>query len=130
MFMIDYGELIWWYWFLSACFLSCGTAGHLWGFVWAIILTGMQIVHYGTLDGLTSFRMQVRYSYFVILLVALPLPWLYWAPLGGTWIRVIFGYCILARCVSMFPWNRSEPLSIDLVRRRFLSPPVRGSILQ
>jgi len=28
------------------------------------------------------------------------------------------------------PWNRREPLSTELVRRTFLSPPVKGSVMQ
>jgi hypothetical protein len=43
---------------------------------------------------------------------------------------VTFGYCTLARCLSLLPWNRSEPLSFALLRRTFLSRPVKGSVLQ
>jgi hypothetical protein len=36
----------------------------------------------------------------------------------------------MARLVSLFPWNREEPFSIALLKRTFLSRPVRGSIKQ
>jgi hypothetical protein len=50
--------------------------------------------------------------------------------LVGTWAMVLVGYCPLARALSLLPWNRRQPLSADLVRRTFLSPPVRGSIVE
>jgi hypothetical protein len=36
---------------------------------------------------------------------------------------VIFGYCLMARMLSLLPWNRTEPITADLVRRTFLSRP-------
>lgn len=45
-------------------------------------------------------------------------------------MQLLFGYCTMARLVSLFPWNRSEPFSLNLVRRTFFSAPVRGNILQ
>jgi hypothetical protein len=42
---------------------------------------------------------------------------------------VLVGYCPLARALSLLPWNRSQPLSAALVRRTFVSAPVRGSIV-
>jgi hypothetical protein len=58
-----------------------------------------------------------------MLLLALwePLNWLFWLPAIGTPAQVLFGYCTLARCLSLMPWNRREPLSTELVRRTFLS---------
>lgn len=38
--------------------------------------------------------------------------------------------CAMARRVSLLPWNRSEPFSLGLVKRTFLSAPVRGNLLQ
>jgi hypothetical protein len=48
----------------------------------------------------------------------------------GTWAQLIFGYCTMARCVSLLPWNRKEPLSASLVTRTFFSRPMPGNILQ
>jgi hypothetical protein len=36
---------------------------------------------------------------------------------------VIFGYCLMARMLSLLPWNRTEPITADLVRPTFLSRP-------
>jgi hypothetical protein len=55
--------------------------------------------------------------------------WLFWLPVIGTWATVIFGYCLMARLVSLLPWNRQEEITPALLRRTFLSAPTRGTIL-
>lgn len=133
MLMIDYRELSWWYWLVTACLLTGGVAGYEQGFDLAIGLTLIQLAHFGRRDGsLTAFPMQVRFWYLVLLLVALPEPMqlLYWVPTIGTWAQVVFGYCAMARCVSLLPWNRREPWSARLLWKTFVSRPVRGNILQ
>jgi len=133
MFMIDYKELSWWYWLVTACLLTIGVAGYPFGFTLAIGFTVFQLVHFTIREHrITAFPVQVRFWYLVLLLVAFPAPLqiIYWLPTIGTWVRIIFGYCTMARCVSLFPWNRSEPFSVALLQRTFLSRPVRGSIMQ
>ena len=133
MFMINYKELSWWYWFVTACLLTAGVAGYRNGFLWAIGLTLFQIAHFAIHEhSITAFPVQVRFWYLVLLLVALPEPLqlVYWVPTVGTWAQLIFGYCTMARCVSLFPWNRNEPFSLSLLKRTFFSRPVRGNILQ
>jgi hypothetical protein len=133
MFMIDYKELSWRYWFVTACLLTAGVAGYPGGFLLAIGLTVIQLVHFAIREGrIGAFPVQVRFWYLMLLLVALPEPMhiLYWIPAVGTWAQLIFGYCTMARCVSLLPWNRKEPLSASLVTRTFFSRPVPGNILQ
>lgn len=133
MLMIDYKELSWQYWLVTACLLTAGVAGYQAGFLWAIGLTIFQLAHFALREhSITTFPVQVRFWYLVLLLVALPEPMqiVYWIPTIGTWAQLIFGYCTMARCVSLFPWNRSEPFSLGLLKRTFFSPPVRGNILQ
>lgn len=133
MFMIDYKELSWWYWLATACLLTAGVAGYPFGFTLAIGLTVFQLIHFTIREhSITAFPVQVRFWYLVLLLVALPEPLqiIYWVPTIGTWAQLIFGYCTMARCVSLLPWNRSEPFSADLLLRAFLSRPVRGNIMQ
>lgn len=133
MFMIDYKELSWWYWLATACMLTAGVAGFKIGFLLAIGLTIFQLLHFIIRENsITAFPVQVRFWYLMLLLVALPQPMqlFYWAPLVGTWIQLIFGYCTMARCVSLFPWNRRENFSVGLLKKVFLSRPVRGNILQ
>jgi len=133
MFMINYQELGWWYWFLTTCLLTAGVAGYPTGFFLAIGLTVFQLIHFAIREhSITAFPVQVRFWYLALLLVALPEPLrtIYWLPTVGTWARVLFGYCTMARCVSLLPWNRREGFSVDLLRRTFLSRPVPGNILQ
>ena len=133
MFMIDYRELSWWYWLVTACLLTAGVAGHALGFTLAIGVTIFQLVHFAVrARSVTVFPVQVRFWYLVLLLVALPEPLqvIYWVPTVGTWAQLMFGYCAMARCVSLLPWNRSEPFSAGLVMRTFLARPVRGNIMQ
>lgn len=133
MFMIDYKQLSWWYWLVTACLLTAGIAGYQIGFTLAIGLTVLQLIHFTIREhSITAFPVQVRFWYLMLLLVALPEPLqiIYWAPTIGTWVQLIFGYCTMARCVSLLPWNRSEPFSANLLLRTFLSRPVRGNIMQ
>ncbi len=133
MFMIHYKEISWWYWLVTACLLSAGVAGYPAAFTLAIGLTVIQLIHFALREGsLSAFPVQVRFWYLVLLLVAFPAPmrWLYWVPTIGTWAQVAIGYCAMARCVSLLPWNRSEPFTADLLKRTFLSRPVRGNVLQ
>ncbi|WP_240905781.1 hypothetical protein [Thiorhodococcus mannitoliphagus] len=131
--MIDYKEASWWYWLVTVCLLTLGLVGYPQGFLLAIGLTVVQLVHFGMRErSLTAFPIQVRFWYLLLLLLSLPAPmqFLYWLPTIGTWAQVIFGYCAMARFVSLLPWNRREPWTLPLVWRTFLSRPVRGNILQ
>lgn len=133
MFMIDYKSLGWWFWLVTVSLLTAGLAGKPIGFTLAIGFTAYQLVHFMIAKGsIKAFPVQVRFWYLVLLLLAFPEPLrlIYWVPTIGTWAMLIFGYCTMARCVSLLPWNRSEPFSVSLLRRTFLSRPVRGSILQ
>jgi hypothetical protein len=52
-----------------------------------------------------------------------PIRWLYWLPAVGTLALVVFGYCLLARILSLLPWNSPETCSIARLRRTFFSAP-------
>ncbi|MFA6904264.1 MAG: hypothetical protein WC236_14415 [Gallionellaceae bacterium] len=133
MFMIDHKELSWRYWLVTACLLTAGVAGYKNGFFLAIGLTLFQLIHFTIREqSITAFPVQVRFWYLILLLVALPEPLqiVYWVPAIGTWAQLIFGYCTMARCVSLFPWNRNERFSVALLNKTFFSRPVRGSIMQ
>jgi len=133
MFMIEYRDIGWRYWLVTASLLSLGVAGNPEGFVLAIGLTIFQLAHYVFRErSITAFPIQVRFWYLMLLLVAWlePLQWLYWIPTIGTWAQIIFGYCTMARLVSLLPWNRNEKLSLDLFTKTFFARPVRGSIKQ
>lgn len=132
MFMINYKDLSWWYWLFTACFLTVGVAGYQIGFILASVLTIFQLIHFAIREqSVSAFPVQVRFWYLMLLLVAFPEPLrvVYWLPMVGTWAQLIFGYCAMARCVSLFPWNRSERFSVALLIKTFISRPVRGNIM-
>lgn len=133
MFMIEYRALSWWYWLFTAGLLTAAISGWPTGFLLAIGLTVIQLIHFSFLQrNLFAFPVQVRLGYLLLLVIALPEPlqFIYWIPTVGTWAQVLFGYCLMARTVSLLPWNRNEELSLSLLKRTFLSAPVRGNILQ
>lgn len=133
MFMIEYKDVGWWYWLVTAGLLTYGVSGNAIGFMLAIGLTVTQLVHFTIREkSVAAFPVQVRFWYLMLLIAALPEPLqlIYWIPTIGTWAQIIFGYCAMARFVSLFPWNRNEPFSLKLLQKTFFSRPVRGNIKQ
>lgn len=130
---IKFHEVSWWYWALTAILLTAGLTVRSDALYWAVFLSALQILHFRLAGGrFLAFPVQVRLAYTAILLLALwpPLHALFWVPAAGTWAKVLFGYCFLARCLSLLPINRSNRLSWACVWRTFVSPPVRGNILR
>lgn len=133
MFMIEYKDIGWWYWLLTATLLTYGVMENELGFILAIGLTSIHLLHYIIREKrIKAFPVQVRFFYLMLLLVSLPgiMQWLYWVPCIGTWAQIIFGYCAMARMVSLWPWNREEDFTLKLLMKTFLSPPVKGSVQQ
>jgi hypothetical protein len=131
--MINWRDVSWWYWAAEAGLLIAGLAWRFEAFYAAAALAVVQVVHFGLREkSLTAFPVQVRIAYAGLLLIALwgPMNWLFWVPAIGTPAQVLFGYCLLARTLSLLPWNKTEPYSWALTRRTFFSRPVRGNILQ
>ncbi len=131
--MARYRRIGWWYWFVTAGLLAAGLSGWPLGFVLAMDLTVIQVVHYAWREaGMTAFPVQVRVAYLGLLMLGQlgPFHFLYSIALVGTSARVFFDYCALARILSLLPWNRHEPFSLSLLRRTFLSRPVDGNVLQ
>ena len=128
-----FNDIRWWYWLATATLLSAYLGADFSAAIFAAIaLTAVQLVHFAAREGgLTAFPIQVRGAYLGLLAAGLypPLVFIHWIQLIGTWAMVLVGYCLLARALSLLPWNRRQPLSAALVRRTFLSPPVRGSIV-
>ena len=117
-------DLGWWYWFVTVGLLGAGLFGRPAGIYVAILLSAVQIGHVIWLTGdVTSFPVQVRVAYLAMLVLGLwgPLQWIHWLQLTGTTARVLVGYCLLARTLSLAPWNRLQPVSFALIRRTFLS---------
>ena len=131
--MILYREIGWWYWAATATLLVAGLAGQFEAFYLAVLLSAVQVIHFRFREGtFKAFPVQVRLVYTAILLLAFwqPMNWLFWLAAVGTTVQVLFGYCLLARTLSLMPWNISQTLSWHLVWRTFASRPVKGNILQ
>lgn len=131
--MILYREVSWWYWAVTSVLLIVGLAGTFEAFYLAAGLSAVQVVHFRLREGsFAAFPVQVRVAYTALLLLALwePMNLLFWVPAIGTPAQVLFGYCTLARCLALLPWNRRDPLTWRLAWRTFTAPPVRGNILQ
>lgn len=109
--MLEYRTIGWWYWLVTVGLLSAGVSGWRTGFLLAIGLTVWQLIHFILREGrISAFPIQVRLGYLALLLLALPenLQFIYWVPTIGTWAQVLFGYCTMARMLSLLPWNRRE----------------------
>jgi hypothetical protein len=121
----------WWAWTATAALLVLGLWGVSGSFEAAILLSAGQTAVILMRDRkVSSFPVQLRVAYTLLLLVCYPpwMRWLYWLPTVGTFALVIFGYCLMARFLSLLPWNRHEPISRDLIRRTFLSVPTLPSL--
>jgi hypothetical protein len=89
-----------------------------------MILTIIQAAHFSWRDhSMTAFPVQVRIAYLGLLVLGLwgSLGWIHWVQWVGTSVRVAIGYCLLARTMSLLPWNRFESMSMDLLRRTYFS---------
>jgi len=126
-FMLMPKEPSWWTWTSLMVLQFVGLAGWTPAFVLAIALAMLQTAYYqDTFRSWRHYAVQVRLAYAVLMLVSIPpaLHWLYWLPALGTAALVTFGYCLLARTLSVLPWNSDQPLSFELLQRAFLTPPV------
>ena len=75
------------------------------------------------------FPVQVRLAYLIWVTVGTYVPHMiivmYITTIGLATNLFIY-YCPLARIIYLMPWNREEPLSINIVKTVLLSPPVKG----
>lgn len=121
------------YWACAALGIALGLAGQTMGLHFAIAICVLQTVHYLLrARSVKAFPVQVRVAYLGLLIAGswAPLTVIHWIQLVGTTAFLSVGYCFLARVLSLMPWNRSQALSLDLIRRTIFSAPVKGSILE
>lgn len=126
-------NLVWWYWAATTILLIGVVAGNTQSLQAVIALNAIQVIHFIFREkSLVAFPVQVRITYFGLLFLAQApfMFWIFWWQLIGTSAMVIFEYCFLARCLSLLPWNKKESYSLELIKRTFLSGPVKGNILQ
>jgi hypothetical protein len=126
-------QLRWWYWLATACLLAASLCGWDAGLWFTTAFVAAQAAHYaGRAGSVRAFPVQTRIAFLALLAAGAwpPLGFIHWLQLAGTCVTVSFDYCTLARIMSLMPWNRTRPLTLGLVRRTFLLPPVRGSVLR
>jgi hypothetical protein len=124
-------DIAWWYWAAMVLLLAAETVWPASAFA-AVGLGVVQSVHfYARTEQMGALPVQVRVAYLGLLVAGVlpPLAFLHWLVLAGTLARVAFDYCPLARTLALMPWNRTQPLTLGLVRRAYLTPPLDGSIL-
>jgi len=121
----------WWVWLVMACLLLIGLVGLPQAFLAALLLSSAQFILFLARErAFKAFPVQLRLAYTLLLIICFlpPIRWLYWLPALGTFALVVFGYCLMARALSLLPWNRTEPIAADLLRRTFLSRPRPNSL--
>ena len=117
----------WWIWIITTVCLVAGAMGTPAGYQLAILISAVQTaVQWIQQRSLKAPGVQVRFTYTICLLsyALLGMPWLFWIPAAGTAALLLVGYCLLARSLSLMPWNRSTPLSVPIIFRTFFSSPV------
>jgi hypothetical protein len=132
MFMLDYKDYGWWYWAASCTTLWLAVSGFTHAYEIALIIGAVQLGHFILAErSVTAFPVQIRMGYLSVLLLAMPdgFDWVLWVPALGTLLRVVTGYCIMARMLMLMPFNRGHALSAAFIKYAFLAKPVRGNIL-
>jgi hypothetical protein len=137
VFKFQYKDIGWWYWVATTAALTFGAMGgaigEVRGFSLALAVTAVHLLHYLVrYRSFSSFPVQVRSWLVAFMLVGLlePMGFIYWMLTAGGWAQILFGYCLMARMVSLLPWNRTLPFDSSLLKTTFLSRPTVGSVRQ
>lgn len=122
-------DAAWWYWLVTLPFVAGAALGCRHSLVVAVGLTVIQALEFLHRDRrFSAFPVQVRLGYLALLLLgAAPgMGWIHIVQTLGTTAMVTFGYCPLARVLSLLPWNRTHPLTAQAVYQTLftLTPPL------
>jgi hypothetical protein len=123
---IRLSDYTWWIWFVTASVLLAGLVMDPVFFLVGIAITVGQAAFFAASEkSLTAFPVQLRLAYLILVLgfYIPPLRPGYWVPVIGTYALCLFGYCLLARCLSLLPWNRTTPLTFGELVWTFITPP-------
>ena len=129
---MNHRSLSWWYWLATAALLAGSLVVWPAGLAATMVFVALQGGHLAArARSLRAFPAQTRAAYLAILVAGTwpPLAFLHWVQLAGTCGSVALDYCVLARLMSLLPWNRTRPLTLWLAWRTFASRPLRGSVL-
>ncbi len=121
--------LAWWYWLATVALLGPALFVPSPGALAATLaVSAAQTAHLRVRAGAWgAFPVQVRLAFLALFVAGLrePVAGLHGLMLAGTAVRVVFDYGLLARTMSLLPWNRDLPLDAALLRRTYLTPPSR-----
>jgi hypothetical protein len=120
------------YWQTSALLLACHLVGWRHGLPLVIAFNAAQALHFAWVRrGWRALDAQVRLAFLVLLIVGLvpALDIVHVALFIGVIAILVADYCLLARLLSLLPWNRQEPLGWGLVRRLLFTPPAPGAVV-
>jgi hypothetical protein len=129
-FMLMPRESSWWIWLGTALLLVVGLVWTEVAFVGGILLSAASAgFHLRKYHSYMPYPVQIRLAFTALLIISFApfLRWFYWLLAVGAFARVLFGYCMMARGLSLMPWNRTEPVTLGLLQRTFLTPPVVGN---
>jgi hypothetical protein len=122
--------LVWLLWFVTWIGLLAGMFDRVF-YEYVVIFSAAHalIVLFLLRFSVAAFPVQVRIAYFAWVAVGTYVPYmviLIYITTIGLATNLFVNYCPLARMMYLLPWNREETLSLNLVARVFLSPPVAG----
>lgn len=126
-------DVSWWHWVLTIPLLAAHLASVDGALKVTMVLCAAATVYFCVkAGGLRPYPVQIRLAYLSLLLLGMlpAMSWINWVQLVGTTAMVVFGYCLLARTLSLAPWNRTQPLRRSLVRYAFLEQPCAGGLVR
>lgn len=122
--MIVRRGLNWWTWFLTVLALGAALAGSL-SVIAVIAWCLLQAAFFARRERrLGALVVQTRLAFAVLLALGTlePIAVIHWLQLVGLSVRLTLEYCLLARTLSLMPWNRRVPLSCALIYRTYMTP--------
>jgi hypothetical protein len=126
LFYINLNDWTWWAWTITAVLLIVGLSGYSSAFIGAMAVTaGQGFIMLARDRSFAAFSVQLRAAYLLLMLISYPPPmrWFYWLLATGTFALIVFGYCVMARVLSLLPWNSSDTYTWDRLRRTFFYAP-------
>jgi len=124
LFYINPADWTWWAWTITTVLLIMGLSGFGPAFIAAMAVTAGQGILLLVRDrSPAAISVQIRAAYLLLMSYPSPMHWFYWLLTVGTIALIVFGYCTMARLLSLFPWNSHEAYTLDRLRRTFFSAP-------
>lgn len=123
-------RVVWILWFITWLGLLAGFYDRVY-YEWVVVFSALHAAAFLLLlkFNIKAFPVQVRIAYFIWVAIGTIIPYmivLMYITTVGLFTNLFLNYCPLARMMYLMPWNREEPLSISLILKVFINPPVEG----